>query len=122
MYDGFTNVMKKHGDKMVSNLNKVVAYELTDIDKKIVLDMKNHEKGQVYMHNPDAPGTKPDLTLKMDRQTFDDICDGKIGGFKGVVQGRIKFKGSLNDLKNFDSRIVKTYFGPDLRPKDVPIR
>ena len=45
MYDGFTNVMKKHGDKMVSNLGKVVAYELTDIDKKIILDMKNHDKG-----------------------------------------------------------------------------
>ena len=74
------------------------------------------------MHNPSEPRQKPDLVLKMDHNTFNDICDGKIGGFKGVVQGRIRFNGSLNDLKNFDSRIVKTYFGPDLRPKDVPIR
>ena len=45
MYDGFTNVMKKHGESMVKNLNKVVAYQLTDVDKRIVLDMKNHQKG-----------------------------------------------------------------------------
>ena len=41
MYDGFTNVMNKHGNKMIKDLNRVVAYHLTDIDKQIVLDMKN---------------------------------------------------------------------------------
>ena len=59
------------------------------------------------MHNPSEPRHLPDLTLKMDLGTFNDICDGTIGGIKGVIQGRIKFQGSLNDLKNFDGRIVK---------------
>jgi hypothetical protein len=91
MYDGFTNVMQKHGESMVKNLNRVVAYELTDVDKRIVLDMKNHQKGQVYMHNPNEPRQMADLTLRMDLRTFNDICDGAIGGIKGVMQGRITF-------------------------------
>lgn len=76
---------------MVKNMSKVVAYELTDVNKRIVLDLKHHQKGQVYMHNPSDPMQKPDLTLVMDLNTFNDICENKIGGFMGVVHGRIKF-------------------------------
>ena len=72
------------------------------------------------MHDPKEPIYKIDLTLLMKRDAFDDICDGKLGGMKGVIQGRIKFKGSLCDLKNFDKNIVKKYFGPDLRPLKNP--
>ncbi len=45
MYDGFTHVMKHHGESMVKSMNKVIAYELTDVDKRIVLDMKHNQKG-----------------------------------------------------------------------------
>ena len=41
MYDGFTGVLNRHGDKIVKQQRQVVAYEITDIDKKIVLDFKN---------------------------------------------------------------------------------
>ena len=114
MYDGFTGVLDRHGDKIVKQQRQVVAYEITDINKKIVLDFKN--KGMVYMHDPKQPIYEPDLTLYMKKDAFDEICDGKLGGMKGVISGRIKFKGSLGNLKNFDSNVVKTYFGPDLRP------
>ena len=91
MYDGFTNVVAKHGENMVKSMNKVIAYELTDVNKRIVIDMKNHQKGEVYFHNPTEPRHKPDLLLKMDLVTFNDLCDGHIGGIKGVLQGKITF-------------------------------
>lgn len=47
MYDDFSVAIDRHGDKMVSSLNGVVAYELIDEDKRIVIDMKN-SRGRVY--------------------------------------------------------------------------
>ncbi len=91
MYDDFSMVMGKYGESMVKSMNKVIAYELTDVNKRIVLDMKYHQKGMVYMHNPDEPKHHPDLTLRMDLKTFNEICEGTIGGIKGVLTGRIRF-------------------------------
>jgi putative sterol carrier protein len=53
--------------------------------------MKYHQKGMVYMHNPDEPRHRADLTLRMDLKTFNEICEGSIGGIKGVLTGRIRF-------------------------------
>ena len=83
MYDGFTGILDRHGDKIIKQQKQVVAYEITDMNKKIVLDFKN--KGCVYMHDPKQPKEKPDLTLYMKKDAFDDICDGKLGGMKGVI-------------------------------------
>ena len=53
MYDGFSNVLDKHSNQIVSKVGKVVAYEITDIDKTLVLDFKH--RGVVYMEDPKKP-------------------------------------------------------------------
>ena len=41
----------------------------------------------------------PDLVLKMDRKTFDDLGDKKLGGAWAYLTGRVKLNGSLSTLK-----------------------
>ena len=114
VYDGFSGVLEKHSPTILKKVGKVVAYEITDMDQNLVLDFKH--RGQVYMDDPRQPRLKPDLKLIMKKDAFNDICEGKLGGMMGVIQGRVSFKGSLIDLQNFDRNVVKTYFGPDLKP------
>ena len=96
VYDGFSNVLDKHSNQIVSKVGKVVAYEITDIDKTLVLDFKH--RGAVYMEDPKKPRMQHDVKLIMKKDAFDDICEGKLGGMMGVIKGRVSFKGSLIDL------------------------
>ena len=53
---------------MVRDLNKVVAYEMTDQNKIVVIDLKTSPNGNIFTSNdPKSINLKPDLTLKMKR-------------------------------------------------------
>ena len=49
MYDYFGSTLDKHGAKMVKDCNKVVAYEISDQKKTIVIDLKSSKTGKVFV-------------------------------------------------------------------------
>ena len=53
----------------------------------------------------------------MSNQTFNDLHNGKYGATSAFIKGKITIKGSLVDLKNFNSKVVGTYFDKKLNPK-----
>lgn len=57
------------------------------------------------------------LIMKMDENTFNEISEGKIGGFRATVTGRLTFRGPLRLITKFDSNVIKRYFG-DLENQD----
>ena len=110
MYDVFSDSINKEGGKMVKDLNKVVAYQMTDQNKIVVIDLKNKPNGHIFTSNdPSSIPVQPDLTLKMKRQTFDELAEGKIGRVTSVINGKIRICGSLSTLQSFNSKIVNKY-------------
>ena len=53
---------------------------------------------------------KPDVILRMDASTFNDLADKKISGARAVFTGRLSISGSIFALKNFESNVVNKYF------------
>ena len=49
MYDYMGTAIEKHGPEMVGACSKVVAYEMTDEKKTIVIDLKSSPNGQIFM-------------------------------------------------------------------------
>lgn len=100
MYDVFSSSIDKEGNKMVKDCNKIVAYQMTDQNKIVVIDLKSNPKGHIFTSNdPASINVKPDLTLKMKRQTFDELAEGKIGRVTSVINGKIRICGSLSTLQ-----------------------
>ena len=46
----------------------------------------------------------------MQKKTFDELREGKYGGVNAIIKGKIKIIGSINDLRNFNSKVVNKYF------------
>ena len=54
----------------------------------------------------------------MDRKTFDELGDKKLGGAWAYLTGRVKLNGSLTTLKQFEDKVLCKYFN-DLYEKDL---
>ena len=66
------------------------------------------------MYQPENPAHQkivPDLTLKMDRKTFDDLSEGKIGRVSSVIKGKIQICGNIKTLIKFNTNVINKYFG-----------
>ena len=110
MYTDFGSVIGRHGQDISKSFGRVVAYEITDKNHAIVLDMKD---SKVYMSKEPV---KTDLTLAMTQQTFDELAAHKYCGEYAFIRGKLQIKGSLLTLKKFNSKVVKTYFDNKLNP------
>ena len=53
---------------------------------------------------------KPDIKLKMDIKTFNDLSEKKICGAYAFLTGKVKVEGSIFTLQNFESNVVCKYF------------
>ena len=83
---------------------------MTDQNKIVVIDLKTNPNGHIFTSNdPSSIKVKPDLILKMKRQTFDDLSEGKIGKVTSVINGKIRICGSLGTLQSFNSKIINKY-------------
>ena len=72
MYDAFSDCIDKEGPNMVRDLNRVVAYQMTDQNMIVVIDLKNKPNGHIFTSDdPSSIPMQPDLILKMKRLTFD---------------------------------------------------
>ena len=68
--------------------------------------------------NPEHCKIVPDLTLKMKRQTFDDLSEGRIGRVSSVINGKIRICGNFGTLTKWNSEIINKYFHKNVIPKE----
>ena len=48
----------------------------------------------------------------MSEKTVDDLHEGRISGFRALITGRMKLKGSLRQALKFDKNVIRRY-NPD---------
>ena len=74
----------------------------------VTVDMRNNHAngGQIYLGRADR---KSDVTIKMNSDTFGQLCDKKLNGFKAFITGKLSFDGSLGTIKKFDKEVVVRY-------------
>ena len=71
------------------------------------------KRSYVYTTNLSQTVEKPDVTMRMTRQTFDDITNKQISKLKAVLTGKISFSGNPSVLRNFNNKVVAKYFDMD---------
>jgi len=67
----------------------------------------NNKYGMVYLKNANtikkgenfAIASPPDLTVKMNKDTFDALAEKRLGGAFAFMTGRVKLDGSLVIMK-----------------------
>ena len=62
----------------------------------------NNKYGMVYLKNRNLENfveSTPDLTVKMNKETFDALAEKRLGGAFAFISGRVKLDGSLAIMK-----------------------
>ena len=83
-----------------------------------MIDFKNtynhgSQHGGVFLKEKQSKAfEEPDIRMKMDIQTFNDLAEKKMCGAFAYITGKIKIEGSIFALKNFENNVVCKYF-PD---------
>ena len=47
--------------------------------------------------------------MKIGSETWNDLCDKKISGFRAFVTGKLEFEGRLAELKKWNTEVVDKY-------------
>ena len=110
-----------YGDQISQSFGKIIVYEIQIGNQKesIVMDFKNkynNKYGMVYLKNTNINqkvemiASPPDLTVKMNKETFDALAEKRLGGAFAFMTGRVKLDGSLVIMKQFEDQVVCKYF------------
>jgi putative sterol carrier protein/multimeric flavodoxin WrbA len=70
---------------------------VSDKDKKIVIDTNQGELSVAFGENPNA-----DVIAKLDKETFDNIVDGRVTFHRAFMTGDMTAKGNLKTLRMLD--------------------
>ena len=111
-------LQREKGPEIIKNFGKVVEYEINDGNQTntVVIDFKNtynhgSQFGNVYLKEKYKENfDKPDVKMKMDINTFNDLADKKMCGAFAYITGKIKIEGSIFALKSFENNVVCKYF------------
>ena len=78
-----------------------------NVKHMITIDMRKRDGSmQVYLGDVDI---EPNVNMSMDIETFDALCAKTISGFRAFMTGKIKFTGSLGDVKKWDNEVSSKY-------------
>ena len=111
-----SNLIENHGKDLCKEIKGILVYEIDvgntklrddfkDYGQKrvIVLDLKNKylmgkKHGHIYLENYETLNHNKrvgDAIMKMSLNTFDQLSNKEISGFRAVISGKLKFTGSL---------------------------
>ena len=85
----------------------VLAEEIGDMRKTVLIELSNGTKWHFTLQYRHVAGLRDggvdraDLTLLTDEETLRGLLLREIGPFKAYATGKLKFKGSLDDLLRF---------------------
>ena len=79
--------------------------EFSDRSYCLTIDMREPDMSVFLGKGSD----KPNVLMRLTSETFDDLCDKKLTGFRAFVTGRLQFEGNLGDLKKWQSNVVDRY-------------
>ncbi len=105
--------MKELLEDLIHKFNAKVAAdpalraELGDLTKTVLIDLKDGTRYHFTLKDQKVAGLmdggvdNPAITILTDRETLRSLILREIGPFKAYATGRIKLKGSLEDLARF---------------------
>ena len=105
--------MKELLEDLIHKFNAKVATdpalraEIGDLTKTVLIDLKDGTKYHFTLKDQKVAGLmdggvdNPAITILTDRETLRSLILREIGPFKAYATGRIKLKGSLEDLARF---------------------
>ena len=98
-------LIAKFNAKVVSD--PALSEEIGDMQKTVLIELSNGTKWHFTLKDRHVAGLldggvdRADLTLITDEDTLRGLLLREIGPFKAYATGRLKFKGSLDDLLRF---------------------
>jgi putative sterol carrier protein len=81
--------------------------ELGDLTKTVLIELKDGTKYHFTLKDRAVAGLldggvdRPDITISTDAETLTALIRREIGPFKAYATGKIRLKGSLEDLARF---------------------
>ncbi len=105
MRDLLEGLIAKFNDKVKTDL--ALREEIGDLTKTVLIELKDGTKYHFVLRNQQVEGLRdggvehPDITIVTDRDTLRGLILREIGPFKAYALGKIKLKGSLEDLTRF---------------------
>ncbi len=84
-----------------------LSAEIGDLQKTVLIELSNGPKWHFTLKDRHVAGLldggvdRADLTLLTDEETLRGLLLREIGPFKAYATGKLKFKGSLDDLLRF---------------------
>ncbi len=98
-------LIAKFNAKVVSD--PALSEEIGDMQKTVLIELSNGTKWHFTLKDRHVAGLldggvdRADLTLITDEDTLRGLLLREIGPFKAYATGKLKFKGSLDDLLRF---------------------
>ncbi len=105
MKDLLEGVIAKFNAKVDSD--PALSEEIGDMQKTVLIELKDGTKWHFTLKDRHVAGLldggvdKADITLITDAETLRGLLLREIGPFKAYATGKLKFKGSLDDLARF---------------------
>ncbi len=105
MRDMLEDLIHKFNTKVDSD--PALRAELRDLTKTVLIDLKDGTKYHFILKDAKVAGLldggvdRADIAILTDRDTLRQLILREIGPFKAYATGKIKLKGSLDDLARF---------------------
>ncbi len=105
MRDLLENVIAKFNAKV--DTDPALSDEIGDMEKTVLIELKDGTKWHFTLKDRhvaallDGGVDKADITLITDADTLGALLRREMGPFKAYATGKLRFKGSLDDLARF---------------------
>ncbi len=105
MKDLLEGLIAKFNAKVDSD--PALSAEIGDLQKTVLIELTNGSKWHFTLKDRHVAGLldggvdRADITLLTDEETLRGLLLREIGPFKAYATGKLKFKGSLDDLLRF---------------------
>jgi putative sterol carrier protein len=105
MREMLEDLIRKFNAKAASD--PALRAELGDIKKTVLIELKDGTKYHFTLQDQkvaslvDGGVEKPDITISTDADTLGALIRREMGPFKAYATGKIRLKGSLEDLARF---------------------
>jgi putative sterol carrier protein len=105
MREMLEDLIRKFNSKVASD--PALSAELRDLTKTVLIELKDGSKYHFTLKDEQVAGLldggtdQADITISTDAETLKALIRREVGPFKAYATGKIRLKGSLEDLARF---------------------